>query len=553
MEAVKLGIIKELEKAGAKNPKIEKPPENIEADLSFPCFELAREWKKNPVEIAKELAGKLEIKYIKEIKAVGPYLNFYVDWPVYGQKILESVSPEYGGFILKNKKGLVEHTSINPNASPHIGRARNGIIGDSIVRVLKFYGYKIETHYYVNDVGKQIALLVLYCKNKKTLKFSDLLKIYIKANEEMKNPGVEKKVFKLLADFERGDKKVMASFRRVVSICVNGQKEILGKLNIKYNFFDYESQYLVNRRTDQILKMLEKTGRLFVDEEKRKVLDLKGFDIPMDPPVLVLTRSDGTSLYQLRDIAYTIDKIERGKTINVLVLGEDQKLYFQQLSAALKILGYIPPRVIHYSYVVLEEGKMSTRKGNVVLLEDFMKNAYEKAYNEIASRYPKLKEAEKGRRAEAVSVAAVRYNIVKASPEKNITFMLEEALRFDGDTGPYIQYTYARAKSIIKKSAGSKASKSDASHLTQPQELKLLKYLSEFPDILKKSADDLHPHLIANFIFEISTTFNEFYHSVQVITAERDIKTARLTLVKAVSTVLKTGLNLLGIDVLEEM
>ena len=233
---------------------------------------------------------------------------------------------KYGSnYAGKEKKILVEHTSINPNASPHVGRARNALIGDSIVRILRFQGYKIEVHYFVNDVGKQIAMLVLGAEGKKNIDFKDLLSIYIEINKKIEeNPELEKKALELLNKLEKGDKAIKNNFEKIVNTCVKGQIKILSELGIKYDFFDYESKYLWGKKTDETLKRLERTGKLFIDGFNRWVMDQKGYELGMKVPVLVLTRGDGTSLYPLRDIAYNLDKLK--KCDNIVILGEDQKL-----------------------------------------------------------------------------------------------------------------------------------------------------------------------------------------------------------------------------------
>ncbi|NIM47565.1 MAG: arginine--tRNA ligase [Candidatus Aenigmarchaeota archaeon] len=522
-------------------------------DFAYPCFSLSKRLKKDPKELAKELAKKLKVKHIEKIEAMRSYINFYVDWKEFGQELLKIIDEKYGGFTIKDKKALIEHTSINPNASPHVGRARNAIIGDSLVRLIKFLGYETEVHYLVNDVGKQIATLVYGAMSEdiKKLKFEDLLEIYIKTSKKVEeNPEDEKKVFEILLKFEKGHKETMDLFKRIVSLCVKGQADILSELGINYDYFDYESDYIINKKTDEVLEKLEKTDKIFTDENGRKVLDLKGFDIPMESPAFVLLRSDGTSLYNLKDIAYTIDKIKRAKDLNIVILGEDHKLYFKQLSAALKILGYEPPKVTHYSFVLLPTGKMSTRKGELVLLRDFIKEVYEKALKEIEKRYPKLSKDEKEKRAKKVAVGAVRYSVVKVSPEKNVIFVWDEVLKFDGNTGPYLQYTYARANSILKKA---KIKHFDSKYLKDEKEKEILKLLSRYPQILEKVLKELKPHYVANYLYELSDAFNRFYQTLPVLNSEENLKNARLKLVDAVKTVLETGLKLLGIPILEKM
>jgi arginyl-tRNA synthetase len=248
----------------------------------------------------------------------------------------------------KGKKILLEHTSINPNASPHVGRARNAFIGDSLARILRFQGYNVEVHYFVNDVGKQIAMLVLGAEGKKDVQFNGLLSIYIGINKKLEeSPELEKKALEMLHKLEKGDKEIRKKFEDVVKICIDGQAKIFSELGIKYDVFDYESKYLWSRETEKTIKLLEKTGKLFIDGFNRWVLDQKGYGLGMKIPVFVMTRGDGTSLYPLRDITYNLEKSKKGE--NVVVLGEDQKLYQEQIAAALKELKIKHPKVVHYS------------------------------------------------------------------------------------------------------------------------------------------------------------------------------------------------------------
>jgi len=553
MDKFKYEIIAFLKKTTKQeNIGLEVPPNPEMGDYAFPCFNLAKTLKKNPVEIAKDLAAKFsKTTLVKEVKAVGPYVNFFINNQKFNETILKKLMKEKEKFGSsgsgKGKKIIVEHTSINPNASPHVGRARNAFIGDCIVRVLKFEGYKVETHYFINDIGKQVALLVLGAKNKK-IKFEDLLKIYININKKFeKDKNIEKQVFDLLYKLEKGDKKVKAQFKKVVDICVKGQVKILSELGIKYDEFDYESKYLWDKKTKAILRELERTGMLFIDKDNRFVLDQKGFELGMKVPILVLTRGDGTSLYPLRDIAYNIEKISKGH--NIVVLGEDQKLYFQQVAAALKVMGYAVPEVVHYSFVLLQEGKMSTRKGNLVLLEDFMEEAVKKAKAEIKKRHGKADD----KSAKVIGYGAVKYSILRVSPEKNVIFNWQQALNFEGESGPYIQYAYARICSILKKHNKKIDVKVKYSLLAKKEETELIKRLSEFPNIVNKMTDNLRPHIITIYLYELAQRFNEFYHACPILKEKEDVKKARLLLVTAVKQVLENGVGLLGIETLEKM
>mgnify|MGYP001597132107 CR=1 FL=1 len=552
MDEFKDEIIKFLKKeAKLENIELETPPSPEMGDYAFPCFVLAKEWKKNPNDIAKELSQKFRpTKLVNEIKVIGPYLNFFVSKNKIAQdtiKIILKQKNKYGSAnVGKNKKILLEHTSINPNASPHVGRARNAMIGDSIARILRFQGYKVEVHYLVNDVGKQIAMLVLGAEGRKNIKFDDLLNVYIEINKKMEeNPELEKQAFELLNKLEKNDKETRKKFENVVKICIDGQTKIFSELGIKYDVFDYESKYLWSKETEKTLKRMEKTGKLFIDGFNRWVLDQKGYGLGVKVPVLVLTRADGTALYPLRDITYHIDKIS--KCDNIVVFGEDHKSYSEQIFAALKELELKPPKAVYYSFVLLQDGKMSTRKGNLVLLSDFMKEALSKANEELKKRYGKSDEQS----AKAIAYGAVKYGILRVSPEKNVIFDWEHALSFEGETSPYIQYAYARISSILAK--GKLNSKADLSLLKENEETELIKLLSHFPETVLKAVNDLKPHLIANYIYSLAQKFNEYYHKHQVLKAEEKVKDARLLLISAARQVLKNGLNLLGIDVLERM
>ncbi len=525
---------------------LETPPNPSFGDYSFPCFLIASKEKKSPKDIANNLVRYFHPdSYISKVECKGAYINFFINQAKLNEILLKEILKRKYNFgtslIGKNKKALIEHTSINPNAEPHLGRVRNALIGDSLVRLLKFLGYKVEVHYYVNDIGKQIAMLVLAAKNKKR-KFKDLIKLYIQINKDIeKNPELEKKVFELLNKLEHGNRKVRKQFNDIVGICVKGQSSILKEIGINYNYFDYESDYLFNKDCNKILKELAKTNKLFTDEQNRQVLDLRGFNLPQDSSFFVLTRSDGTSLYGLRDLAYTIYKIKHAKDRNIIVLGEDQKLYYAQFRAALNLLSHKAPEIVHYSFVLLNEGKMSTRAGNVVLLSNFMEEITKKAQDELEKRKNK-----DNKLAKVIGYGALKYSIIKISPEKNVIFNPEQALSFEGDSAPYIQYSYARANSILRKAKLTK--KINPTLINKKEEITLIKMLADFPNVVNKTARDLKPNYIANYAYDLAQKFNEFYHNCPVLKENKDLRNARLALVLAFTYVIKTALNLLGIE-----
>ncbi|MDP2906982.1 MAG: arginine--tRNA ligase [Nanoarchaeota archaeon] len=535
---------------GLEEINLEIPPDQKFGDFAFPCFQLSKKLKKNPAEIAQELSTKIKPNnYLNEVKAVGPYLNIFVNKEKLAGIVIKKVMQEkekYGSSNTgKGQKTLVEHSSINPNAEPHVGRTRNALIGDSIVKILKFQGYKVETHFFVNDVGKQIAMLVLAARGK-ALSFKKLLALYVEFNNRLKEkPELEKEVFETLYNLEKGDNKIKKEFEKVVKICIKGQKELLEELGIKFDFFDYESQYLWSKRTNELLEKLLKIPECFKDSDGRVVINQEEFKNEMRSPYLVITRSDGTSLYALRDIAYTIDKMKKAPGRNILVLGEDQKLYFKQLSSALKLLGYKSPEAVHYSFVLLETGKMSTRKGEVVLLSDFMNEAVSKAESEVKKR-GNIKNVKQT--AKMIGYGALKYSILRVSPEKNVTFNWDVALSFEGETAPYIQYAHARCTSILKKAKIKMDKNIDFSLLKTNEEQALIKEISSFPDVVLEATNLLKPHVIATYLYSLSKTFSEFYHVCPCIIDDKKLSNTRLSLVLSTKQVLKTGLSLLGVE-----
>ncbi|MEM4215298.1 MAG: arginine--tRNA ligase [Candidatus Pacearchaeota archaeon] len=548
---------------GLKEISLEIPKPEF-GDYAFACFSLAREQKKNPNNVAKELVEKLQSqlpKEISKIEAVNGYINFSVDKSNFLKAVIEKIlkdKEKFGSLNLKGK-ALIEHTSINPNASPHVGRIRNAIIGDILARLLRFHGYKTEVHYYVNDVSKQMALLVLGSKGNET--FDDLLKLYVEMSKKMESdPEIEKKVFEILEKIEKKDKETIAKLNRLVKIAIEGQRNILAKLGIFYDSFDYESKYLEKGKLKDVLKQFEKTKRLEKDVEGRYVLNQSNmkwqFEKEMKSPILVLTRSDGTGLYVLRDIAYTIDKMKKAP-VNIIVLGEDHKLYFKQLTAALELLGYNAPRVVHYSFILLKTKKgvkkMSTRRGEIILVSDFVEEAIKKAEKEIKKRKRENK-IDLKKVAEAIAIGAIRYSIAKVEQDKGILFDWNEALNFEGNSGPYLQYVYARASNILKKLEEKKGKLKEASYNDiNDKEYTLAKELSLFPEIAKISLEQLKPYLLCNYAYKLAQLFNDFYESCPVINAEAGIKERRVSLVRATKQVLANVLNIIGVPVLEAM
>ncbi|MCD6222636.1 MAG: arginine--tRNA ligase [Thermoplasmata archaeon] len=545
--------IKERLSLIVKNIKLELPPEEI-ADMAFPCFSLAREWKKSPEEIANEIAEKIERgEYIERIEAVKGYVNFFIDSKKLANETIKSIlkmKDKFGSYESNGIKIIVEHTSANPNGPLHVGRARNPIIGDTIARILKFGGYDVTTQYYVDDMGKQVAALFWGTKNlsiesKATKPDHKYVVYYQEATKLMeKNEKVKEEIEEIIMECERGNKELLEEIKKVYQPVLEGILASLKRLNISIDEFVEESKFVIDGSVYEVIEKLAsmpQAGR----EGKAIYLMLDEFGIHGRNKKFYLTRSNGTSLYAARDIAYHIWKGERAD-IMINVLGEDHKLEAKQVEIALKLLKKKVPEAIFYSFVSLPEGRMSTRRGRVVYLDDLIEEALERAMKEVEKRGMAGEKA--ARIANAVAMGAIRYNIIKVSPDKAIVFKWEDALNFEGESAPFIQYAHARCSSILKKAEFEEKSSYEFEH---PSEIRLIKTLAKFPYFVKKSISSRNPSLIANYAFQLASHFNAFYRDCRVIGSDK--QNDRLALVKATKQVIKNSLNLLGIEALEEM
>lgn len=534
---------------------LETPPQSDMGDIAFPCFKLAKLFKKSPLAIASEIKDNLKIssccKVFDKVEILGGYLNFYLNKAIALSQIgayIDKKGEDYGkNPIYKGREALIEHTSINPNASPHIGRARNALIGDAIVRLHKFLGYDTKVHYLVNDIGKQISLLVYATKDKSNITFKELLGLYVEANERLlENPEIEKEVFNLLYAMEHGDKNVLREFKKIVDICVRGQSEIFNKMGIFYDCYDYESEYIVSGKINNVLDKLKKTDRLFEDEEKRLVLNLEEFNINSENPFLPLTRGDKTSLYPLRDICYSIDKASYKCDKNIVVLGEDQKLYGRQINAALSLLGYTGAEIVNYSFVLLPDGKMSTRKGQVVLLEDLMEETI--AY--AAERIKEKGGEENYNLAKIMAYGAIKYSILKCGNDKNVIFDQDKSLSFNGDTSVYLQYSYARVQSLVE---GENIINVDYSALTHPAEWEIIKHLATYESVLEGMHTSYNFSTLTTYLFNLAQKFSKWYSECPIKKADEKIKVARLWLSLKIAQNIKSGLYILGIETADKI
>ncbi len=420
------------------------------ADIAVPCFGFSRELRMDPKSIAEDLAAKIAPSgTIASVSPLKGYLNFMIDETPLIKETLEKVIEEGEGYGSMPKNGIrvnVEHTSTNPTGPIHVGRARNPIIGDTLARALKRCGYEVQTEYYVNDVGKQVVILTWGVSNvsKDAVREEDrdktdhkLVAYYREANRRMEeDDDVKEHIAEMLRKFEAGDEGIIGSVRETAEAMIEGLKETLSEINVKLDKYTWESDFIRDGSAKDVVEKLKTSKYSGQTDDGAWYIDLKDFGIQGKNTKFTFTRSDGTTLYTTRDLAYHIDKFKRADRA-IDVLGEDQKLGSKQLCSALEIMGSKKiPEAMFYSFVSLPEGKMSTRKGVVVYLDDLIDEAVSRAMDEIKARRSDLSEADMMSIARKVGIGAVRYNIVRVHPEKQLVFRWDEALNFDGNSGP---------------------------------------------------------------------------------------------------------------------
>ncbi|MEO0282125.1 MAG: arginine--tRNA ligase [candidate division WOR-3 bacterium] len=542
---------------------IEKPGKEEFGDFSCKiAFHLAKKLKKNPNDIANDIAEKVEIKksMFEKVEVKGAYINFFFNYEKLSEFLIKEImknEKNYGrSEIGRGKRVMVEFSQPNPVHPMHIGHARTTLLGDALSNLFEFNGYKVIRANYMNDVGFQVSKLVtayvLWGKNQKPKGKPDLWlwDFYVKFHKEAKDrPELEAKARDMLRKFElEKDIQVSKLWRKIVNWCIDGFKETYKKIGVDFDIYFYESDYrdLGKKLVNEALKK----GVAFKSENQTIVADLEKHGLPN----FVLLRSDGTGLYQTSDLGLTVHKFEKYKLDkSIWVVSSQQKLYFSQIFKTLELLGYKWIKDCHhlsFEHVVLPEGKMSSREGRAIMLDQVTEELEKMALNETEKRN-KLPEKKKKDIARKIAVGALRYSILKIDVKNLITFDWEKMLSFDGNTGPYIQYAYIRCKSILEKN---KTIKNFKLKDFDEKEKVLLKKLMEFPDVVIQAEKELKVNLICNYVYDLAVCFSEFYHSCPVLKAEdEDKKNFRLGLTKSTKIVIENCFKILGIETPEIM
>ena len=536
-------------------------PSNPElGDIAFPCFKLSSIYKKNPIEIAKELESKIKItKDLEKIKATGPYLNFFLEKSNLAIEVIKKILKEKEKFgTEKNKQTImIEFPSPNTNKPLHLGHLRNMSLGESVSRILEHQGNKIIRANLNNDRGVHICKSMYayekWGKNKtpesEKIKSDHLIGDYYvmfsKAAKE--NPALEEEAQKILQKWESGDKKTIALWKKMNKWAFDGFKETYKLFGIKHDKQYYESE-IYGQGKELAQEGLNKN--IFIKKDNAIIADLT--DEKLGEKVIL--RADGTSIYITQDMYLATLKDKEYKLDgSIYVVANEQDYHFQVLFTILKKFGYKFTKNLHhlsYGMVELPEGRMKSREGTVVDADDLILETQKLAKTEIKKRFPKLSEKELNIRSLKIALSAIKFMLLKTDHVKNIIFNPNEAISFEGDTGPYIQYSYARASSILKKSKKKPEIKL-TSKILKEKEILLIKKLAEFPEVIENAQRNLSPSIISNYTLELAHIFNEFYHQTKVLDSENEI--FLLALVESFRIVCKKSLYLLGIETVEEM
>lgn len=544
--------------------KIETPPDRKMGDYAFPTFMLAKTMRKNPAVIAQELKEKLsDVEGVREIAVAGPYLNFFIDTTALAENVLKAVLVEGDRFgssdIGKGKTTIVEYSSPNIAKPFHIGHIRTTIIGDSIKRIYKHLGYNVEAINHLGDYGTQFGMMIEAYKRWgdddviEKNPIPELVKLYVRINQEAEtNKELLDNSREWFRKLESGDKEAVALWQWFRDLSLDEFKRVYDMLDVEFDSYRGESYY-----SDLMLKAVDeiKAKGLLVEDQGAQIINLDKYNLP---PAIII-KSDGSTIYLTRDIATAIfrkDTYDFYK--NIYVVGSQQNLHFQQLKAILKEMGYDwADDCIHvpFGMVSLPEGTLSTRRGKVVYLEDVLNRATEKVDDILREREEKNGYTMENREelARQVGIGAVKFQELFNQRIKDYVFDWDRTLSFDGETGPYVQYTHARMHSLLEKGAFDPAKSVDVKALTLDDEKELLQQLYGFNQVIVDSHEKYEPYLVTRYITECAKTFNKYYTNTPILVEDDDIKNVRLLLVYGVKNMIKIGLNLLGIEAPNKM
>lgn len=538
---------------------IEIPPQEKMGDYSFPCFQLAKTLRKNPALIATEMAGTLELEDFAEIKNVGPYINFFLDRKKFENEVINTIIDKKENFgrsdMGKGKTVVLDFSSVNIAKPFHIGHIRSTVIGDAIRNIHEFLGYNTVASNYIGDYGTQFGTMIAAYKlwgdddklNQNPIQ--ELLNLYVRYNSEASENeemmDVAREEFKKLEEGEEEATRLWSWFKE---ISFKEFDRVYKLLDIEFD--NYKGESYSSKYIPEVIDEL-KEKNLLVESDGAQIIDLSAYDMP--PSIII--KSNGSSAYITRDIATAIvRKKEYDFDENLYVVATQQNLHFKQLWKILELMGYDlykGCKHIPFGMVSLKDQTLSTRKGQVVFLEDVLNKAIAKTREIMENRDDTVENIDEV--SKIVGIGAVKFQELYNNRIKDYVFDWDEVLNFDGETGPYVQYTYARAKSVLRKAGVDEIKPIDIEKITNDEEFSLVKKLAGFEDIVIKAKEKYEPSLITRHLTEIAKSFNKFYNSAKIMVEDEKLKEERLALAYATAIVIKTALGLLGIKTVEKM
>ena len=552
-------IIRVVEKALGKKTdiKLEIPPDPKMGDYAFPCFTLAKTLNKNPSQIAKDIAGKIQTnKYISEVKVIGPYVNFFVKKSVLSENVLKDVyskKDKYGSAKKKDYTVMIESPGPNTNKPLHLGHVRNMLLGNALINLYKKIGYKTVRVDILNNRGVHISKSMLAYKNfgkgKNPDKKSDhyVGDFYVKYAKELpKHPEFEQEIRDMLKKWEENDPATRKLWDKMNKWALDGIFETYKRYGVDMEKPYAESDHYAKGRTVALQGLKKKVFEK--DEAGNVIVDLEKYKLGKK----VILRADGTSVYMTQDlILANLRKSDYKVHKMIYIVGYPQIYHFQVLFKIFELLKYPFAKDCYhlpYGMINLPEGKMKSREGKVVDADNLAEDMKFSAAKEIKKIYKKISKKELDNRAEAIGMAAIKFFILKYDSLKDFVFNPKDSLSFEGETGPYVQYTHARISSVLRKYTKKVTDNVNYSMLDNEEEKAIIKVLQNFPEVIEKAAEEYKPNFVTRYLLDLSQAFNEYYHKHQILQDDKELEKARILLVSCVKQVLKIGLELLGIE-----
>ena len=539
-----------------KDIDLTEPPERRMGDFCFACFSLAKEQKKAPPELAKQLSDKINVaksKIIESAQNIGPYVNLFVDRRANKAVLISPLLPKTA-----KSKIMIEYSQPNTHKEFHIGHLRNACLGASLVNIYRALGNKVISANYIGDAGVHVAkclwALLNYHKNEQypQNKGEFLGTVYSQACALLEGrEELNKEVSEIQKKLEAGDKELTELWKKTKKWSLESFYRIYALLGIKFDewFWESEEEKEGKKMLAQILKL--KAIPHIKESQGAIIADLSEFGLD----VLVLIKSDGNALYGAKDLPLGIKKFKKFKIDEAIyVVDNRQSLYLKQIFKLLNLLGFADKRKTHvaYDFVTLPEGAMASLKGNVVTFESFYAEILEKALAETKKRHTDWTGVKLEKTARIIALSAIKFNMLKYENNSVIVFDVNKALSFDGDSGPYLLYTVARINSVIAKKKGVVGGV-DFSLLKEPSEKELILKISQFAEAVNNSQKANEPALLAGYLIELAHKFNNFYHHCPILSVEKSLQKSRLALLSKAKDALLLGLSLLNIESVGEM